>query len=173
MHRKVVSLLMTLSFSTLCFLSPLTQAEETCIKQSPTQVAKAFYTAHAQFTQQDPSTFSTQLTKRFFDALTYEHQCASSEVCAIGFDVWSGAQDGEIKPPMRFNTASSRQNKAVVNVRYTFSLDATHSRRQTAKIVLERTDTKACWVVADVFSPEGTSTLQLIEDYKTQYGHSL
>lgn len=148
-------------------------AVEPCSGQTPVKAAEAFYKAHKDFAIEDPKRLHGQVTKRFYEALAFEHRCKVGEICAIDFDLWTGAQDGNIQKPITFQLASGNGNTALVNMRYTFALDRLRSKSQAAKIQVERGATEKCWLIADVLSPDGISAIRTIEEFRAKYGRQL
>lgn len=145
-------------------------AAEPCLGKTPVTAAKAFYQGHGNFAFDNPAPLRGRITKRFYDALAYEYQCEAGDECAIDSDPWTGAQDGDVFPPVRFAQASRHGDHAAVTLRYTFALDGTQRRTQSATVRLERGASGSCWRVADVISPEGISALHVIEEFRRQYG---
>lgn len=146
------------------------QAAEPCLGATPHETAEAFYKKYRDFAFKDPQSFRATITKRFHEALAFEHRCASGDICAIDFDLWTGAQDGDIRKPIVFEMASGDAVSAAVTMRYTFALDRSRRKKQVARIHLERETPEKCWLVADVISPDGSSTVRLIEEFRAKYG---
>lgn len=145
-------------------------AAATCLGRDPVQTAAAFFKAYRDFSSRDPARLRGVVTGRFMDALTREFNCAQGEICAVDSDPWTGAQDGDIVPPVQFALASADERTSAVSARYIFALDRTRRQEQTAVLRLERDTPNACWLVADVLTPAGASTLRLIEDFHKAHG---
>ncbi|MEO6972754.1 MAG: hypothetical protein ABI135_04935 [Rhodoferax sp.] len=145
-------------------------ATEPCLGTTPLKAAENFYKGHKDFAFADPATMRGLLTPRFDAAVAYEHRCDAGDVCAIDFDPWTGAQDGDVRQPIRFALVSGGDDHAVVSLRYTFALDRTRRQSRSATVKLERGASGRCWRVADVMSPDGISALHTIEEFQARYG---
>ena len=144
---------------------------EPCLGKTALKAAENFFQGHRNFAFANPATMRGLLTQRFDAALAYEHRCEAGDVCAIDFDPWTGAQDGAVRQPVRFALVSGGVEHAVVRVRYAFVLDRTRRQSQSAAVKLERGASGRCWQVADVMSPDGSSALHTIEEFRARYGH--
>ena len=149
------------------------QAADACFGRTPLEAAEAFYREHKDFSLKDPKKLQGHVTMSFYEALAFEYKCKVGEICAVDFDLWTGAQDGDIQKPISFHLASTNDNRAVVTMRYTFALDRSRRKAQSAKILVERETQNECWVVADVVSPDGISTVRIIEEFRAKYGRQL
>ncbi|MEO7128867.1 MAG: hypothetical protein ABI040_08420 [Rhodoferax sp.] len=161
--RTLLLAMLSLAFAHAAVAGP-------CLGKTALKAAENFYQGHKGFAFADPATMHGLLTPRFDAALVYEHRCESGDVCAIDFDPWTGAQDGEIRQPIQFALVSGDDDHAVVRMRYTFALDRTRRRSQSATVKLDRMASGRCWQVADLISPGGISVLHTIEEFRARYG---
>ncbi|MGH8821718.1 MAG: hypothetical protein ACREWJ_10555, partial [Rhodoferax sp.] len=144
---------------------------EPCLGMTALKAAENFYRGHEDFAFANPATLRGLMTERLDAALAYEYRCDAGDVCAIDFDPWTGAQDGDIRQPIRFALASGDDDHAVVTMRYDFALDRTRRLWQSATVQLERGASGRCWRVADVMSPDGVSVLHAGEEFRARHGH--
>lgn len=166
--RALVSALIAAAIT----FAPLAEAVTPCLGGTPLIAAETFYKEHRDFSLKDPVTFSGLVTSRFYQALVFEHNCKRGEVCAIDYDLWTAAQDGEIAGPIDFRLVSSTERRAVVGMHYTFALDNSRRQQQTVLLHLEKRSTDACWMIADLLDPKGQSAVGLIEGFRATHGGS-
>jgi hypothetical protein len=157
----------------LIALSASHHAYGACANDDPAAVAKSFYSAHADFSSENPDKIKTIITPRLFDALKQEYKCAQGQICSIEADVWTDAQDGDIGKPIDFATASNTGTKATVSMTYTFILDKKHRRKQHATLFLQRKSRTDCWLISDLQGPRSGSLVQGIEKWFKEYGSAL
>ncbi|MEO5349087.1 MAG: hypothetical protein H7836_05525 [Magnetococcus sp. YQC-3] len=150
------------------------QAEETvaCLGHAPLAAAESLYKKHRAFTRQEPKKLQNIVTTGFLDSLSFEYRCRmGGELCAIEADPWSGAQDGDIKPPISFRLRAANKHTASVEMHYALVIDKARQEMRTATIQLERNNAQECWQVADLLAPGGSSTRQAIEAFRKEFGN--
>src|SRR5438105_9221195 len=140
-----------------------------CLGKDPVDAAKSLFRDHRNFANETPARLKGLASSELHNALTYEYNCKNGQICAIDFDLWTSAQDGDIVGPISFDLVSDTDRHAVVAMRYKFTMPS-FKRPQTAKLIFERGTSQACWVLADLITPNGKSTLSLIQKYRTEFG---
>lgn len=133
-----------------------------CRVATPAAAAEQLYVAFKDFHQR-PDAAAALLSPRFLRLLERDRACSEVEQCAISADPWSGAQDGEILPPVTFAQLPGTKRSALVRACYRFSLDAT--RNEMCAVVVTMRDAKGCWRVDDVKAPDDTSLRRALSDY--------
>jgi hypothetical protein len=83
-----------------------------------------------------------------------ESECKKNgDSCAIDWDPWTGAQDGEIIGEPKFTVKYVRGKTAKIIVSYTFDNGPLEKRTsRSATVILARSPPSSCWAVADVES---------------------
>ena len=87
-------------------------------------------------------------------------------MCALDFDVWTAAQDGDLGLPLKVGTARVAGNVAEVPLSYRFVLGPRESKAMGSTLRLAQEPPSPCWQVADLVGPNGDSTLKLLEDFQ-------
>src|SRR5215472_9251933 len=99
--------------------------------------ARAFYSEHYSFYAGAPDPILQFTTPEFGALLKKEWAYSKGEVGHMDYDPWLGAQDGEIRKPVRFVVESESPEVAVVSMTYPFVLDPKHPpERHTVHLVL-------------------------------------
>ncbi len=148
-----------------CLAAPVFAA---CLDGSAEEAARTFYQRHYRFYSSDPARLKGLVTPPFLRALEKEYRCAQGEVCALGADPWTGAQDGAIRGMPVFEAALRGEGAATVALRYDFALSPKRHRPQTVRLVLRRDG--ECWRVEDLVTPEGASLRDTLEKWHKEYG---
>jgi hypothetical protein len=130
---------------------------------TPVQVAQRLYVEHRNF-YVEPAAAHALLSDHFYKLLSREYQCAQGVECAISWDPWTAAQDGDIAAPITFSPARSRHHQRRVKMCYRFVLEPTRSWRQCAVIGLVRSG--QTWIVDDLISPGDISLRNALEAYR-------
>jgi hypothetical protein len=143
-----------------------------CLGSDPITAAKVFYKKHQDFYYAKPSKNQGFLSTRLQQALASEYRCKDGVICALDFDPWTDAQDGDIGDPKSFKLISNSHNKAEVLMSYQFVLDQSRIEPKSLKIMLELQNQERCWVVSDLVSPSGHSVLATLETWQAKEGSS-
>ncbi len=79
------------------------------------------------------------------------------EVCAINWDFWSSAQDGEVdRRTLRVSVLATSDTVASVRLTYVFSLGPGYKAKTLSARVALRRESAGCWVVDDILRDRGS-----------------
>lgn len=142
-----------------------------CANDDPASVARGFFTDHAKFYFDSPENVRGLVTPRFFAALERENTCAQGQLCALEAVPWTDAQDGDVEKPIAFQIANRTAENATVKMSYTFALSRKQKRAQSVSLLLARSPSNGCWLVADLVGPKGKSLVSHLEAWHKTFGN--
>lgn len=122
----------------------------------PSQWAAQFYSAHRAFYTAPPKSLSGVVTPEFQALLLKDWTSSSqhSEIGALGYEPWSGAQDGDIGQPT-IQTEMESDDLSIVSMSFPFRLNGSETR-SVAHLVLSKAAGQ-CWKLQDFLTPLGES----------------
>lgn len=147
----------TLVLVVLALVAPA--APGACVSQDPTVVARWLYEKAPGFSH-NPASGGDHLAIALRKLIERDQKlCPKGDVCAIDWDPWTDAQDGEIVGPVAFSVAERTTTTAVVRMQYRFlnssnPLDAT-DEVNTLRFELQKKT--GCWGLIDLESRRGPS----------------
>lgn len=124
---------------------------------SPTQWAESFYAKNYGFYYADPNTLRKVVTPELLKLLERDAKYSSNhtEVGALDYDPWLGAQDGDIGKPVNFAVESQSPDVAVISMSYQFVLEPDHPPSQHSVRLVLRKAGQTCWRLHDFITPLG------------------
>jgi hypothetical protein len=109
------------------------------------------------------------LSAPLFQLLKDDWKCQNAnEICAIGANPWTEAQDGEILGQPSFRTVSSGRTTAKVEMTYLFGWRemADKAVSQRSYLYLAKDPATYCWVLDDLVGPQGQSLRQALTTFR-------
>jgi hypothetical protein len=120
-----------------------------CESKDPSNLALELFRSHYLFlSEQAPaSIFSRELSGLVSRELICRDQ---GQVCAIDWDFWTGAQDGQVVSGAKAKMLSTTSSTAKIELQYAFKLDKTSKAQQLRAELAFIRDVNGCWEVDDI-----------------------
>lgn len=133
------------------------------------RATKFYYENYEYFFKEMPL---DRLSPEFSDLIKKELDCSKEQICAIDWDVWTGAQDGDIvgKPEFKIQNGNARYSRVTVilklknGVRNDGTEAVTYPR---TTIVLKKPTKNSCWLVDDHILTNGQSLKEILQESLT------
>jgi len=133
-----------------------------CESLDPVAAARSIYRDHEDFYAAEMSnSLRDVLSDRLAMLLSDESKCKdkTGRICAIDFDPWTSAQDGDVVDPMSFVLVSNGSIRATVRFSYHLSLGPPGDP-QSVLIGMVRGSTSSCWRLDDLQMPSNRGSLK-------------
>lgn len=129
---------------------------------SSVEWAESFFKNHRDFYYTNPAKIESKFSTEFLKLLKKDAQFTENhtEIGALDYDPWLGAQDGEIGSPLVFKAESKGAGKVEVSMSYPFLMGQNKTSNHTVRLVIHG-NTKNCWVLHDFITPLGDSLSHL------------
>lgn len=124
-----------------------------CLGKEALAAAKTFATQQRDFYRVEAMQLHGLVEARLLAALSAEQRCREERSCAIQTDPWAGAP----RKTGGFALLSGNEQRAAVELR--------NAEQPVLRLKLVRGSPRACWLVADLIRPDGTSLVAQIEDW--------
>jgi len=129
-------------------------ANSECLGPSAIQAARSIFEDHRDFVF--GSMVPDFLTPPLAAALEANLSCRDlGESCAIDWDPWTDAQDGEIGGPVAYAVNHLDSKTARISVTFSFPGDlrpGERAERRTVVLQFQRDVSRKCWLLADLIS---------------------
>lgn len=141
-----------------------------CLGNDPIVAARSLLEKHHDF-YADPETSRSFVSPRFWSLLDKQAKCSvkSGGVCALDWDPWTGAQDGEMSAKKTFEVADGKPLSAVALIKFELVLNGYSYGAKEVKLELIRKEERACWQVADLVMPDGKSLSTVLSKFFSTY----
>lgn len=131
-----------------------------CANKEPAEVAQSFFRSHYLFlSEKEPAdSLSTTLAKLVARELACREQ---GQVCAVDWDFWTSAQDGDVEGAAKSRLVLQRRDLAKVNLRYSFRPTPDSKATSLRAGVLLVRESDGCWRIDDIHR-DGKSLKRLL-----------
>ncbi len=138
-----------------------------CVADGPLATAKWIEEQQHSFYAETPQDAERFLSRDLLALLRLEWACR--ELCAIEADPWTGTQDGEALPPLKFAVLNRRSALAMVAMSYRFGWSDAPAQKvvpRTARLRLVLDVTDRCWKLDDLIDGDrGRSLKRALRQY--------
>lgn len=147
----------------------MTNAATACVAADPVGAAQWIYSNQRDFafqkTGQDLSKRAQFLSPSLYERLRAEWKCQDVEegICRLGSDPWINAQDGEERPPIKFELTMSAASTATVRMQFQYLLNPPTAVPAQVKLSFVRDAKTGCWLLDDLVGGEGGSLKQQLQ----------
>ena len=141
-------------------LLPALAARSDCVPAGPEAVARYVYLRHFDFALH-PASADGYVSGELLALLRKEAACPPRASCALDWNPWTGAQDGDIVGAPAFRRISETTNRSIVVMTFRYSADGEEPYaplRQT-KVTLLRERPGDCWKIGDLEPATGGASL--------------
>lgn len=119
--------------------------------ESAENTARAFFRDDYSFAFKDPTGLRTAIAPELRSLLAAEAQCKrGGETCAIDWDPWTSAQDGDIEGSPKFSLLAQTHTNARVRVALRLRAGEGPLLSRNTTLVLTRSARMECWAVSDL-----------------------
>lgn len=135
---------------------------------SSLETAQDFYQHDYGYAFKDVERISAPISVQLRLLLKSEYECKKNhESCAIDWDPWTAAQDGEIVEGPKYRKLREDGHNSYIEVRVRLHVSKETSVWRSTTVVMLKGNTDACWQIVDHdLGPRGTLTRLLTQSHK-------